>query len=303
VQNFYNRGRWEQWIVSYVGDRLTIYRDGTMRFDETIPNSPPAGTISFSTSAGDLLRIADCMIAPYVVSSHEVLRPILALRQRALDRPWRLLRSDLDDNFDDIFRTDDWWVDGQRAPGTFTSDPTAAEHRQFLRMQYQGVPTWRLFRDVMGVEMFREGLSLDASTDLYIAIDVRFPADGGGGTAWLGLRTTRSITGADLEGYRFELRRNADGSTDIVIRHVSSTQRTVLYEGPAPTTADGSMPEWIHLEALMLRDDIAFFANNEFVTAVDGSLSLGGTLALGVEENSTADFDSLVIRDTSPHDE
>jgi serine/threonine protein kinase/uncharacterized protein YraI len=303
VPNFYNRGRWEQWIIAYVGDRLMIYRDGSLRFDETIPNSPAAGTVSFSTQSGDLLRIADCMIAPYVVSSNEMLRPILALRQQALDRPWRLMRSDLDDNFDDVFRTDDWWVDGQRALGIFTEDPNAAEHRQFLRMEYQGVPTWRLFRDVIGVEMFREGRSLDAATDLYVAIDVRFPPDGGGGTAWLGLRTTPSITGADLEGFRYELRRNADGSTDIVIRHVGSTLRTVLYEGPAPTAADGSMPEWIHLEALMLRDDVAFFANNEFVTTVDGSLALGGTIALGVDENTTADFDSLVIRDTSPHDE
>lgn len=303
VSNFYNRGRWEQVIVTFVGDRLTLYRDGAIRFDETIPNAPPAGSISFSTRSGDILRITDCMFAEFVVSTFEQVQPILDLRQQALDRPWRLLRSDLDDNFDDVFRTDDWWVDGQRAAGTFTNDPAAAEHRQFLRMEYQGSPTWRLFRDVMGVEMFREGQSLNAATDLYVTVDVRFPVGSTQGSAWLGLRTTTSITGADIDGYRLELRRNADGTTDVVVRYVSSTQRTVLYEGPVPVSADGTLPEWIHLEALMLRDEIAFFANGQFVTTADGSLRLGGTIALGVDENTSADFDSLVIRDTSPHDE
>jgi hypothetical protein len=303
VSNFYNRGRWEQVIIYFVGDRLTIYRDGVLRFDETIVNSPPAGAISFSTRSGDILRLADCMFAEATVSSNELVRPILELRQRALDRPWRLMRSDLDDNFDDVFRTDDWWVDGQQAPGTFTTDPNATDHRQFLRMVYEGSPTWRLFRDVIGVEMFRAGASLDASTDLYTTVDVRFPAGTPGGTAWLGLRTTTSITGADLEGYRLEVRRNADGSTDVLVRFVGSTERTVLYEGPMAPSADGSTPEWIHMEALMLRDMIAFFVNGEFVTVVDASAKLGGTIALGVDENTTADFDTLIIRDTSPHDE
>lgn len=302
VQNFYNRGRWEQVLITYVGDQLKIYRDGQVRFEQIIPNSPPAGGISFSTQPGDLLRIADCMFAEFVVSQHEALRPILALRQTALNRPWRLLRSDLDDNFDDIFRTDDWWVGGQRAPGTFTTDPSASQHQQFLRMEYAGVPTWRLFRDVMGVEMFRQGLSLNAATDLYVTADVRFP-NGGTGTAWVGLRTTPSITGADLNGYRVELKRNDDGSTSVLVRYVSGTERSVLYEGPLPASADGSVPEWIHVEALMLRDLIAVFANGEFVTSVDGTRALGGTIALGVDENTVADFDSLVIRDTSPHDE
>jgi hypothetical protein len=303
VPNFYNRGRWEQVIINYVGDRLTIYRDGSVRFEETIPNSPPAGGISFSTRSGDIQRIAECMFAETVFNSNELVRPILELRQLALDRPWRLMRSDLDDNFDDVFRTDDWWVDGQQAPGTFTTDPNAADHRQFLRMEYEGSPTWRLFRDVIGVEMFRSGASLDAATDLYVATDIRFPTGGMGGTAWLGLRTTPSITGADLEGYRLELRRNPDGTTDVVVRYVGSTERPVLYEGAMPLPADGSQPEWNRVEALMLRDLIAIFVNGEFVTTVDGTRALGGTIALGVDENTTADFDALLIRDTSPHDE
>jgi hypothetical protein len=155
----------------------------------------------------------------------------------------------------------------------------------------------------MGVEMFRAGQSLNAATDLYVAVDVRFPPESTGGTAWLGLRTVPSITGADLDGYRLELRRNADGSSTIVVSYVSGTGRTVLYEGPVPAASDGTMPDWIHLEGLMLRDEMAVFVNGQFVTTVDGSLTLGGTLALGVDENTTADFDSLIIRDTSPHDE
>jgi hypothetical protein len=302
VPNFYNRGRWEQLMVYFVGDRLTIYRDGVVRFDETIPSSPPAGGISFSTSSGDILRLGECMFAEVALSSNELVRPILALRQTAIDRPWRLMRSDLDDNFDDVFRTDDWWVDGQQAAGTFTTDPNAAEHRQFLRMVNEGVPTWRLFRDVIGVEMFRAGASVDAATDLYVTVDTRFP-DGGSGTAWLGVRTSPSITGADLEGYRLELRRNPDGSTDAIVRYVGPTERTVLYEGPMPLSDDGTTPEWIRLEALALRDLVAFFVNGQFVAEADGSVKLGGSIALGVDENTTADFDTLIIRDTSPHDQ
>src|SRR5690606_34676421 len=79
VSNFYNRGRWEQLMIYYVGDRLTIYRNGVVRFDETIPNSPPAGTISFSTRSGDIMRIGECMFAEVAVSSNELVRPILAL--------------------------------------------------------------------------------------------------------------------------------------------------------------------------------------------------------------------------------
>jgi hypothetical protein len=54
-----------------------------------------------------------------------------------------------------------------------------------------------------------------------------------------------------------------------------------------------------------LKDRVYFFANGEFLagaTEFDGALSLGGTMTLGVHPNTTADFDSLIIRDTSPHD-
>ena len=41
----------------------------------------------------------------------------------------------------------------------------------------------------------------------------------------------------------------------------------------------------------------------QFVAALDNAETFGGTLALGVESGTTADFDSLIIRDTTPHGE
>jgi len=39
------------------------------------------------------------------------------------------------------------------------------------------------------------------------------------------------------------------------------------------------------------------------VVAVEDQTTLGGTVALGVGRDSTADFDTLFIRDVTPHDE
>ena len=76
------------------------------------------------------------------------------------------------------------------------------------------------------------------------------------------------------------------------------------WRSPSLIPADGSpLPEWTTLEILTLDDQVAFFVNGMFLAAADGSRQLGGTMALGVEPNTTANFDSLIIRDTSPHDE
>ncbi len=59
-------------------------------------------------------------------------------------------------------------------------------------------------------------------------------------------------------------------------------------------------PEWTELEIITLDDQMAFFANGTLVTVLTDVEWLGGTMALGVEEGTTAHFDDLVIRDTSP---
>ncbi|HYO87554.1 MAG TPA: hypothetical protein VER79_02845, partial [Candidatus Limnocylindrales bacterium] len=63
------------------------------------------------------------------------------------------------------------------------------------------------------------------------------------------------------------------------------------------------LPEWTTLEILSLDDKVAFFVNGIFVGVADGTYQLGGTMALGVEPSTTVNFDSVIVRDTSPHDE
>ena len=66
---------------------------------------------------------------------------------------------------------------------------------------------------------------------------------------------------------------------------------------------DAELLEWVNLTVISYEDQIAFFADGHFLGALDNTPLLGGTLALGVEDGATADFDTLVIRDTTPHGE
>lgn len=306
VQNFYGRGRWEEVSISFVGDQLTIARDGNVRFEGTFSGSPPAGAIVFEARRGDIFRIDDCLITELVESANAAIRPFMALRQVALNRPWRLLRSDLDENFDELLRTDDWWQGGRRAAGEFITDPDAMEHRQFLRLTADNRPAWRILRPIIGTEIFGSGTDtarFSNSTDVYAAVDVRFPTGGMGGTAWLGVRVTPTVAGSDLDGYRFEIRREPDGVTYLLVRFTDSARNLVLYEALLPASVIHAPDRWVRLEALAYEDVLAFFVDGVFVTAVDGALKLGGTVALGVNAATSADFDSLIIRDTSPHDQ
>jgi hypothetical protein len=167
-------------------------------------------------------------------------------------------------------------------------------------MTYSGAPTWRLFRDIVGVAMFGKGgdaRNFSDSTDLYITVDMRFQPDAAG-TGWLGVRTTPSITGAGLNGYFVELRRHHDGATDVVVRYESVTEKVIFYEGPFRCGRPAGVD---YMTAISFKDQLAFFVNGRFVAAIDNAAALGGTLALGVDEGTVADFDELIIRDTTPH--
>ncbi|MCB9451304.1 MAG: protein kinase [Anaerolineaceae bacterium] len=302
ITNFYNRNRWEDVNISFIGDRLEIYRDGVSRFEESLPNAPAAGTIEFRTARGDILELDDCLITEAAASRNEGARFAYELQREVLARDFRELRSDLTEDFADQFRTDVWWRDGLGAPGQYLTDAASADHQRFLRITHEGRETFRIFRDNIGTAMFgagRDTRNYSDSTDLYIRTDVRFPS--GPGTVWLGVRSTLSVTGADVHGYRLELERFADGSTNVIVRYVTATQQVTYYEGPVPGSESGPLPEWINLTAITYQDRLAFFANGNFVLALDGAETLGGTLALGVENGTTADFDDLIIRDTTPH--
>ncbi|MBW4437328.1 MAG: protein kinase [Pleurocapsa minor GSE-CHR-MK-17-07R] len=306
VANFYNRNRWELLHIRFIGSTLDIDRDGVERYSDSIASAPEAGLVTFSTpGSGDIMRIDYCAIAPAAASSNELTRPIFALRDLAISRPFRILRSDFDDNFDEILRTDDYWQDGTNAAGTFTNDPNATEHRQFLRMQdSSNRQQWRILRDVIGIEVIESGSSLARSTDIYATVFVRFPVGSMGGSAWVAVRAVPTITGASLEGYYLVLERAADGTTSVVIREVTPIAQTELYRGAVPAPADGTpTPDWIPVEILTLDNLVAFFVNGQLVHSISNATQLGGSLALGVDPGTSADFDTLVVRDTSPHDE
>jgi serine/threonine-protein kinase len=303
VSNFYNRNRWEDVNLTFISDRLEIYRDGISRFEGTISGSPPAGGIRFTARRGDILRLDDCLMTETAATRNAAARFAFDLQREIISRPFRELRSDLTEDFSDAFRTDVWWVGGLNAAGQVVQEPIAGDHRSYLRMVDTGAPTFRLFRDDVGIDIFGAGqdsATYRDSTDLYVTLDVRFPA--GAGSAWLTVRATPSITGADVYGYRLELRRQPDGATQVRVSFRDGTREEVYYEGPVPGSETG-LPEWIPLTAITFKNRVAFFANGQFVAALDNAALFGGTLALGIEPGTMVDFDSLIIRDATPHDQ
>jgi serine/threonine-protein kinase len=291
--NFFNRLRWEDLNIRYIGDNLTIYRDGVPRFEEDVPGLSGAGGVRFTNRARDMLQLDDCLITETAQSSNAAARFALDLQQQVLARNFADFRSDFVEFFDDPFRTDEWWVDGTAAAGTFEDDPASATNQRFLRISGSGPETYRLLRDNLGRGMFaRPGDRF--STDLYLTVDVRFPD--GEGTGSLGIRAAPSLSGASLEGYFLDVRQERDGTTTVTVRQTGAGGGT-LYTGALP---GGSPPEWINLTIISFEDRLAFFANGLFVFALSDADYLGGTVALGTLDGSVADFDTLVMRDTTP---
>jgi hypothetical protein len=305
VPNFYNRNRWEDVSIIAVGDRLQIYRDGQIRFDEQLPVLTPAGGIFFETRDVDIMRFDDVLITETSASSNEVARFAYDLINTTEARLFRELRSDLTEDFSEQFRTDDWWVGGVNAPGEYVNNPNSnPENQRYLEMIGTGGPTWRLFRDVIGIEIFRSGsdtIAFSNSTDIYVQLQMNFPD--APGTGYVVVRATPTISRANVLGYRMIVQGNADGTASFQIRHDTETSQEVLFEGGLPGDEGRIFSDWIDLEIVTFEDRLAFFVDGTFLTAVDNAETLGGTLALGVEPGSTVRFDTLIIRDTTPHDQ
>jgi hypothetical protein len=293
VNNFFNRRRWEDVNIRFIGNNLTLYRDGVPRFDEDVPGVNTAGGIRFANRDRDILQLDDCLITETAQSSNAEAQFALDLQAAVLARTFADFRSDFVEFFDDPFRTDDWWVDGIEAPGSFEDDPASSTNQRFLRMIGAGRQTYRRLRAGLGSGLFATDLD-NFTTDLYLAVDVRFPD--GAATASLGVRTVPTLSGASLEGYFLDLRRNADGSTELIVRQAGLGGGN-LYEGPLP----GGLPaEWINLTIITFEDRLAFFVNGQFIYALRDAAYTSGTLALGVIGEGMVDFDTLVIRDTTP---
>jgi hypothetical protein len=302
VTNFYNRNRWDDLSISFIGDRLQVYRDGVSYFEDTINGSPGSGGMSFETRQGDIIRLDDCLITETAASSNASARFALELQAQVFARQFRDLRSDILDAFDDKFRTDDFWVGGLQAAGEFASEDAATNHQKFLRITHDNRTTFRLMRSDLGVQLFGTGedtRNYSDSSDYLASVYIRLPQ--AVGTAWMGVRATQSLGGSEINGYKLGLRRNADGSISVVVRYQDSNRDEVYYDGAIPG-ADSNVPDWIQLTAITYKQRIAFFVDGHFVAATDEAVTLGGTVALGVDNGTTADFDTLIVRDTTPHD-
>jgi serine/threonine protein kinase/uncharacterized protein YgiM (DUF1202 family) len=303
VPNFYTRGLWQNLHIFYVDQRLEISLDGDLVFEETLDVQLTGGLIRFVTDNNDIVRLDDCLITQSAASGDEGSAFAFEILQEVNSRNFRELRSDLTEDFSDEFRTDVWWLDGLNAAGDYIVDSSASEHQNFLRMSHAGLPTFRLFRDNVGVEIFGAGQdrrTFRDSTDILATVDVRLPLDTFG-EAWLSVRTTQTITGNNINGYFMTLRRNRDNSLSLLIDYRSASGVLSYYEGTLQNNPEAE--EWVSFTVVTLDDKLAFFANGRYIVAVEQAEQLGGTLALGVNQNTTADFDSLIIRDTSPHDQ
>ncbi len=224
-------------------------------------------------------------------------------KRRYLHATFRELRSDISDAFDDKFRTDVYWVNGLRAPGEFVSEATASEHQKFLRITHDNRTTFRLIRSDLGVDLFGAGedtRNYSDASDYLASVAIRLPE--AVGTAWMGIRATRQVWAVQRStainwDYGATL---IAASVRLCAIKMATVMRLTSKDRFRELTV--TLPEWITLTVITYKQRIAFFVDGHFVVAIEDALTLGGTVALGVDNGTTADFDDLIIRDTTPHD-
>ncbi|MHB8626076.1 MAG: protein kinase domain-containing protein [Aggregatilineales bacterium] len=303
-QNFYGRGTFQDFTFELVGDRFTIYasRLSGGLWSQQIKNGPQGGGISFwITNNGDGLRIGDILIAETAKSPSE-------LAQWAFDRiaaveasPVRDLYTEFYDFFVDKFAKKDWWEGGANAPGEPKADPKSRDHYTYLEMTYKDGASFRIFRFVpQAFRMFGAGtdkLTFHDSSNIYLRVNVRLQQPG---TAWVAVRTSVTVGGNRLDGYRVALTRNSDNTYTVAAIATSNIgQQTIYISEPMPLDPSNPTPEWISVLLIAYHDRVAFFANGRFIYAQDKINILGGSVALGVDPNTTADFDHFQLRDAA----
>ncbi len=304
LTNFYGRGNWFDLIVRLVDDRLFLFKNGQLIHEEAYPGGPVEGGITFAARNVDIFQIDDFLVTTIARSPAEDARFALEILVELQQRPIRELLNEWTEDFSDALRTDWWWEGGIPGPGQYVNDPNQTEHRSYYSMTYLGTPTWRRLRPQISEDLTVFGEGTDHTTyrdssDFYARVLIRFP-EGQAGTAWMGVRAVPTITGTNLDGFRYDLTRNTDGTYTIAVRYSDPGTQELLYEGEAPRPDTGVYPVWMELVVVAFHDRIAFFCNGKLVKVVLDVQWLGGTVALGVEPGTTAHFDDLLIRDTSP---
>jgi len=305
VDNFYTRNVWQMLEITFIGNKLTISLEGRVRFEDTLESSPSAGTIRILTGNNDYMRLDDFLVTQTAATANAEAQFAFALQAEVLERSFRQFRSDVEEDFSTELNARYWWVGSQSAAGDYINDPASPTNPTFLRLIDGENPTFRLISPTYGVQMFGEGTDKRAysdSTDVYATVFVRIP-DNQPGLASLGVRVTTTVTGQSIEGYFLDVRKNEDGTTDFIARYITATEEVIYHEGAIPGAEDAQLPVWIPLKIIVHDDKIAFFVNDYFLAAVDNVAKFGGTVSLSVGEGSTGDFDTLLVRDTSPHGE
>jgi hypothetical protein len=299
--NSWGRGQFFEFDVELTEDELRMYRAGNLIAQHRIDNLPPAGGIVFFTNTtNDIMRIDDCLFLETVRAQTEESAWAFERLQAIEPRRVRPLLSEWYDDFDDRFRTREWWVGGVDAPGQFQRDATNREHSTFLRMTGGDGAVWRMFNS--GASFYAFGRGQDTvrffdSSDVYLRVNVRIPDRG---TAWIAARAALSRGGGTLDGFYLLLTRLASDEYLVIARAQSLSYQRMFYEGPLPLDLDRTIPEWITLLILTYNDRVAFFANGRFLGEGRGVPLLSGTVAIGVEGGTVADFDDFQLRDASP---
>jgi hypothetical protein len=302
LRNYYGRGRYKEFVMTVVGERVTIYSGGDIIFEEDLVGLPLAGFIRFETQNGDGLRIDDLLIAETAVSGTADVAFALEKLAELEGRGFRELLWDWSEDFSDPFRTRGWWEGGMEGdPGEYFLDetiPPDQDHRRYYVLSGEGFGASRLFRREVDSTLNVFGFGRDAATfrdsvDIYVQIYMRIPPDAPAGTEmWVGIRS-EPIASGGFQQYRVALIKNEAGQTAISIGPDLPTDRTPVYEDVLPTT------DWVEIEIVALDDEIAFFADGLALTAINDVELLAGSLAIGVGPGGTGHFDDLIVRDTS----
>ncbi len=300
LRNFYGRGRFQEFVMTIVGDRVTIFDGPDIIFEEDLVGLPSSGFFRFATQNGDGLRIDDFLVAETELTTTADAAFAIEILGALQTRPMRPLRWDWDEDFSDEFRTAGWW---ESDPGEYVLDdtvPPGEAHRRYYMLQTGDFPEFRRLRPSLDSTRTVFGAGQDAATyrdsvDLYVQISMRLPSGNApGATAWVGVRS-EPIASGGLSQYRVALIRGEGNETRLQIGPETLTDRTPIYEEAVDVAPD----EWLEVIIVALDDQIAFFADGRLVTAVRDVELLGGSMAIGAEENTLAHFDDLSVRDTS----
>jgi serine/threonine-protein kinase len=297
----YAHGNFFELNVETLGDELRIFKNGDVVFDEHIPNFPQTGQIVFrSTKSDDEFELDDCLFVDAAKSVTEDATWAFDKIRDVEARPAQQLLTEWYDYFDEKFRTKDWWEGGLNAPGDTKADRNDKDHLYYLEIPYKDGANYRIFRNVKDFYVFGAGqnkVTFYDSSDIYLRVNVRVQKKG---TVWIMARTSTSLGGGNLNGFRLALTQDENGVLTLTADGYSIDGLQTYYQGPLPPATTPQSNGWVQLLIVTYQDKVAYFANQHFVTSLSGVKVLDGTVAIGVDKDTIGDFNDFELRDVSP---